>query len=142
MNNKDWLKPMCKTWAAQKARAWMGVDAWPAYTILSKIREEGAGASSRHGASQFFPEVFTGDGLTIQRATQGMDERPRWVLHVHYLIRGNRGTKASQDCGISEASYWHNLDVAYSYLAGRISAIEADALEQGIERRDPLILRR
>jgi hypothetical protein len=108
MTNKDWLKPACKVWAEQKRALWPTIDG--ASSIVKLLRQKDAPLES-----------FSEDGAAIQWATFAMEQRPRLVLHVHYLLRPTQGRAVSAACGISEAQYWHELDVAYAHMAGRLS---------------------
>lgn len=53
---------------------------------LIKIMHDGAGGSSGF-VTQFFPDVFLGDGLVIACALKFMSDRDREILWVHYVDR-------------------------------------------------------
>jgi hypothetical protein len=120
MTHKDWIRPMCKVWGEQKAALWPcdGPNGLSFLALRSKVR------SAKVPLTEFSVE-----GFTIENALRGMDERPRLVLHLHYLCRPSRGKSVSQELGISEAQYWHELDVAFAYLAGRIHSEASEVIE-------------
>ena len=106
-----------KVWAAQKRRIWLGrsagqeVDGWSLQSVLARIKDEREGAGhSRPG--QKFAEVFTGDGLLVQRLQADLSEEPRAVLNVHYIFVGDQNISLRERVealGISRALYWNRL---------------------------------
>ena len=84
-----WVHHACRQWGEQKRRIWSGMD-WHgnvdgyAQSLMGRIREERDGASQGK-RNQYWPEVFTGDGLDVQRAMTRIQERPCAALHFKYV---------------------------------------------------------
>lgn len=84
-----WVRIACRAWGAQKRRIWAGKD-WHgnidgyASSLLGRIREEREGAGQGH-RSQHWLEVFSGDGLAVQRVLPGICEAQNDALHVKYV---------------------------------------------------------
>lgn len=110
------LKPLCKRWASQKLKAWgrTSDDPITVHWLSGKLH----GRPIRRAT---LVAEFPGESSVIESALSDMDERPRLVLHTHYMVRPDRGKLASSDCGISEAQYWQELNCAYAFIAGRMS---------------------
>jgi hypothetical protein len=118
---EEWVLSMCKTWARQKARVWLGghgghVDGWPPISMAGKLREELEGAGQGK-IEQHFAEVLVGDALLVQRAIEDMPWSMRLVLHLHYLAMGNVKEKAAF-AAVSRAHYWNLLGRAHARVAG------------------------
>ncbi len=85
----QWVLIACRTWGSQKRRIWSGHD-WHgnidgyANSLIGRIREEreGTGQGQRQ---QFWPEVFYGDGLIVQRTLPGIAVAQHDALHVKYV---------------------------------------------------------
>lgn len=130
---------MLRVWRTQYLRIHRGYrvlpdgtkhwDGWPTVTVMGKIRidAEGAGQGVR---GQSFPEVYTGPGLTIWRAMDGMPIAPREVLHAKWLA-GEPVKIQAPILGLKIRTYWILLDNAYYYLAGRIERLDLEAKIKG-----------
>ena len=122
---EEWVKGMCRTWARQKARVWLGghdghVDGWPPSSMAGKLREELEGAGQGK-MEQHFAEVLVGDALLVQRSIEDMPWSVRLVLHLHYLAMDNVKEKAAF-AGVSRAHYWNLLGRAHARVAGFVES--------------------
>lgn len=124
MSNQDiplWIRRSCALWGHQKRRIWSGRD-WHgnvdgyAQSLLGRIKEERDGASQgRH--NQHWPEVFTGDGLEVQRAVlqRKMSERARIVLTFQFVWDPQWQVSAERKAeliGIARSTYFADLKLA------------------------------
>lgn len=126
-----WIIRACALWGRQKRRIWVGKD-WHgnvdgyAQSLLGRIKEERDGASSSQ-VNQHWPEVFTGDGLDVQRCLGGLAEAPRAALHFRYVWdpewNVTIATKASY-LGVKRTEYFQLIARGESYLHGRLETIQ------------------
>lgn len=117
-----WILRACRLWGSQKRRIWAGRD-WHgnvdgyAQSLLGRIKEEREGASSSQ-VNQRWPEVFTGDGLDVQRALLQckLKERPRIVMTFQYVWDPDwqvAAQKKAEIIGIDRATYFRDLNKAH-----------------------------
>lgn len=123
----DWVRRACAFWGRQKRRIWVGAD-WHgnvdgyAQSLLGRIKEERDGATSNQ-VSQYWPEVYSGQGLDVQRCLQGLGEFPRAALHFRYVWdpewEVTIAVKASY-LHVKRTEYFHLIACAESYIHGRL----------------------
>lgn len=126
----DWIRRACALWGRQKRRIWAGMD-WHgnidgyAQSLLGRIKEERDGASSSQ-VRQHWPEVFTGDGLDVQRSLDGLGEVPRAALHFRYVWDPDWNVTIADKAaylGVGRTEYFELIARAESYMHGRLEVI-------------------
>jgi len=122
-----------RTWAAQKRSLYLEEEA-PVASILGKIRDErtaaGAGEARRR---QHWPEVYTGDGIQVERIVRTLAEYPRLTVTSYYLFAWPWRVPVYEQAGmigVKVREYWMNLHIAESVidsglmlLAGRLESV-------------------
>ena len=99
------------TWASQRRRIITGEPSIAG--VLGRLKEQGPGAGSFGKLTQRWEEVYSGDGLIVQRVLVRISETPRLVLSLYYLLQGPWFTPArlqAESIGISRAEYWTELE--------------------------------
>lgn len=137
---------MLKGWAEQRRRILLGrkvyrsgferidgrirwieggehVDGHPSISVAAVIRDGGRSGK----VEQHFPEVYTGDGLSVWRALYGAPEQVRTVLHVHY-VHVSTVREKYQLLHVERARYFEMLQHAEHYVGGRLMAAEGEEL--------------
>lgn len=136
-----WLRLACRRWGSQKRRVILGhvarpgyithVDGYPAQSVLARIRDERDGAGQGAVATQRWLEVYTGDGLDVQRAIQGMPEHPLLVFNIQYVPDPEweiRVSERARSCEVSRPSYFQLLALAEVWVLSRLDpSISLDA---------------
>jgi hypothetical protein len=119
-----------RMWGRQKRRIWIGSD-WHgnidgyAQSLLGRIRDEREGAGEQGARNQFWPEVFWGAGLDVQRGIIGMRETPLCVLHLHYVWLPEWELTVDQKArsvGIKKADYWRELENAENWAHAKLDS--------------------
>jgi hypothetical protein len=144
---RQWLKPMLQQWRKQQLRALRGYhalpdgyrhyDGWPPASPMSRVMTQ------MPPKGHFFPErdqqtveCFTGDGLRVRRAMEGMPFAPRLVLYSNLLseLPVRRQFKLLH---IPSHHYFAHLSNAHFWLAARIAAEdERESLNQALRALD------
>lgn len=123
----NWVRIFCGHWGEQKRRIWLGRD-WNgnvdgyANSLVGRIRDERDGASQGQ-RNQYWPEVFWGDGLAVQRVIHGMPADPSDALHVKYVWDPRyklRGEQKAALLGMSERAYWEAAGRAEFWVFARL----------------------
>lgn len=119
-----------RVWGRQKRRIWVGAD-WHgnvdgyAQSLLGRIHDEREGAGEQGARNQFWPEVFWGIGLDVQRGIIGMRETPYCVLHLHYVWLPEWELTIEQKAisiGIKKADYWRELENAENWTHAKLDS--------------------
>lgn len=103
-------------WAAQKRRLYVqGSEPLP--SMFGKLRNERNAASYSSGGQlrQSWPEVYTGDGLLVERIIHTLHELPRITVTYYYVLRWPWRVPIPQqaaDIGITRRQFWNELRVA------------------------------
>jgi hypothetical protein len=100
-----------RTWAYQRRSIITGVSSVP--SLLGRLKDQGPAAGETGKRRQRWAEVYTGDGLLVQRILVRMSETPRLVLSCYYLLTGPWFTPAkvqASEIGISRTQYWGELE--------------------------------
>lgn len=97
-------------WASQKRLLFTSSEGFAPRSVIEKLRRErdGAGEGRKLG-QQRWPEVYWGDGLSVQLIVVELPELPRMTLSAYYLLRGPYHVtiaKQSASIGISATEYW------------------------------------
>ncbi len=103
------------TWAAQK-RALYLTKSQPVASVLGQIQTERVAAGEGDfRVRQKWPEVYTGDGLIVQRIVATLRELPRLVLTTYWVAKWPWKVPIPQQAeavGISRRDFWTQLHVA------------------------------
>jgi hypothetical protein len=100
-----------RMWAYQRRAMITGVASIP--SLLGRLKDQGPAAGESGKRRQTWAEVYTGDGLLVQRILVKMSETPRLVLSCYYLLTGPWWTPAktqAAEIGISKSQYWTELE--------------------------------
>jgi hypothetical protein len=143
-----WIITALSLWGRQKRRAWISrewyvgpkgersehVDGY-AQSLLGRIREEQIqakhkgrlmpGESVARPVSQYWPEVFWGLGLDVQRNIISICEVQYCVLHLHYVWLPEWQLTISQKAksvGIDKNAYWRQLENAEHFVHGGLNS--------------------
>lgn len=126
-----------ETWAAQKRMLYIEVEQ-PVASVLGRIKSERVAAGEGDiRLRQRWPEVYTGDGLLVERVVRTLRELPRLTLTYYYVLRWPWRVPVpdqARDLGLSRSEYWRQLQVAETavdsglqLLADRRDSSSADA---------------
>ena len=100
-----------RTWAHQRRSMIVNIESVP--SLLGRLKDQGPAAGESGKRRQKWAEVYTGDGLIVQRILVKMHETPRLVLSCHYLLTGPWWASPKEQAkaiGISKTQYWDELD--------------------------------
>jgi hypothetical protein len=127
----SWVIDGLRLWGRQKRRAWLGAD-WHgnidgyAQSLLGRIRDEREGAGEQGARSQYWPEVFWGVGLDVQRGIVGMRETPLHVIHLHYVWPAEWELTVDQKArsiGLKKADYWRELENGENWTHAKLDSV-------------------
>jgi hypothetical protein len=104
-----------KTWAAQKRSLYLDISQ-PIASVLGKIKVERCAAGEGDAKlRQKWPEIYTADGLAVERVVRTLRELPRLTITYHFVLawpwRVPIGAQAA-DLGIPRREYWRQLEIA------------------------------
>lgn len=116
--NESFVREACREWGRQRWKLFDPNDGWANVSLLGRIREERDGAGQTY-FRQSFKEVYSGLGLEVHRAVQGMPDRPWQILNAHYVFPGRANWKANR-LKLHRAEYYRLLNQAHSYIASRL----------------------
>lgn len=104
-----------KTWAAQKRSLYVE-EQQPIASVLGQLkRDRNAAGAGEARMRQKWPEVYTGDGLLVERVVRTLREVPRLVLTYNYVLSWPWRVPIraqAEDIGIPKREYWTQLEIA------------------------------
>lgn len=98
---------------------------------MGHLMEDKMGATQGK-RSQYWPEVFGGDALDVQRVIPGMPEAPNNVLHLHYVFDPEFGLTVRAKAkliGLKERAYWDALGRAEFWVFARLDSAHTQVHE-------------
>jgi len=110
-----------ETWAAQWMFMTRGVQSIP--SLLGRLKDQGPAAGESGKRGQRWAEVYTGDGLIVQRIFQEMRELPRLAVQTYYLRIG-RVTHRIKWLGITKDRYFDELDKGEEIIENGIKVLD------------------
>lgn len=99
------------TWAAQKRSLYLDEEQ-PLASVLGQLKKDRNAAGALR---QKWPEVYAGDGLTVELIIRTLTELPRLTVTYYYVLRWPwRVPIADQarDLGIKTRDFWRHLELA------------------------------
>lgn len=115
------------TWAAQKRQLYIVVEQ-PVGSILGKIKaERSAAGEGDPKLRQRWPELYTGDGLLVERIVRTLRELPRLTVTYYYVLRWPWRVPIpdqAADIGIPRRDYWRHLEVAEAVVDGALQVLQ------------------
>ena len=119
----SFAKACARVWGRQVWRIWLGMDGWPAKTLLGRIMEEGLTGAGHTRARAWYPEGLTEEGLLVSRALHRLEEPDRRALMIHYAVPLPADRKA-RVVGIAERTYYRSVGEATRRLAVALSTLD------------------
>lgn len=125
-----WVRSYCKRWGSQKRRIlsgkdWLGnVDGY-ANSLIGRIREERDGAAQGE-VKQYWPEIYWGPGIEVQRAIVGMPERQLYAVHFQHVFDPEWGLTIARKASylsIGRTEYTELVDRAETWIYSRLDAL-------------------
>lgn len=103
------------TWAAQKRTLYVSEEQ-PIASVLGQLkRDRNAAGAGEARMRQKWPEVYSGDGLTVELIIRTLTELPRLTVTYYYVLRWPWRVPISdqaKDLGIKTRDFWRNLELA------------------------------
>jgi hypothetical protein len=115
------------TWAAQKRQLYITIEQ-PIGSVLGKIKaERSAAGEGDPRLKQKWAEVYTGDGLLVERIVRTLRELPRLTLTYYYVLRWPWRVPIpdqAADLGIPKREYWRQLEVGEAVVDGALQVLQ------------------
>lgn len=117
----SWVDNDCRAWSAHYRWQMLGDDGWPERSILGRLIDEGPGAGHAPFGTRVLvkdpPDEYRFINLALQHMALTREmEKPRYAIHLHYLIRGRAKTKAPL-MEVSVKQYWNLLHAGHAFIA-------------------------
>jgi hypothetical protein len=113
------------TWASQKRTVYADILWWKPTSVIGKLMEEGPGIRRTGKPAQKWDELYTGDGLVVQRIVSKLSGPPRLVLSCYYLVGG--WVPVREQCaaiGVTRAQYWPALAAGEEAVSVALQMLE------------------
>jgi hypothetical protein len=113
-----WIHHRGKDWGRFLQRE--AAHAWPAVSLMHRIREEGSVGAAIKQHNQRIPVTFMPREVAdFHRVVLTMEGSVRQVVEVVYRSNAGRDAKA-EALGVSKSRMYQLLDIAHGYLSARL----------------------
>lgn len=94
-------------------------------STFADVRDHRGGGVAQTNATQFYPELYTGDALLVNRVYKRMPPPLKEIMDLHYVVEEPHSKQLRAEfVGLSRTAYWERVRSAKDRIAGALCVIE------------------